>query len=393
MSSSDEDNVDKDLLSGLFTEDHSRLELKPDANDRPLWVCVEEAKSSKRDNGENSTYRIIVEAFSPYRKQAEDFLVTIAEPVTRPMRIHEYKMTLASLYAGISVGMTTDVILQVFERFCKTKLPNGFTKFVKFWTASYGKASLVLKQGRYYIESAHPDILKKLANDEIIKQAMVEAVNESNEIVDIKIEGEFKNIITLDDDDEQEEAEESEFVSSFEVKLEIVKKRCMDMRSTLRQEYDFRQDKLNPNLDMDLSPKTVIRDYQEKCLSKMFGGGATSARARSGIIVLPTGAGKTLVGITAACTVKKSLMIICTNAISVEQWASELKKWSTIKDSAIAKFTANSKEKFSGDAGIVITTYTMIAYQGKRAWDTQKMIEFVNGHEWVTLIIGLDDIR
>ena len=115
----------------------------------------------------------------------------------------------------------------------------------------------------------------------------------------------------------------------------------------------------------------------------MFGGGSTSARARSGIIVLPTGAGKTLVGITAACTVKKSTMIICTNALSVEQWAVELKKWSTIKDSAIAKFTANNKEKFPGDAGIVITTYTMIAYQGKRAWDTQKMIEFVNGHEWV----------
>jgi DNA excision repair protein ERCC-3 len=78
---------------------------------------------------------------------------------------------------------------------------------------------------------------------------------------------------------------------------------------------------------------------------QMFGGGTSSARARSGIIVLPTGAGKTLVGITAACTVKKSTIILCTNALSVEQWANELKKWSTIKDSQIAKFTANSKEK------------------------------------------------
>ena len=275
MSSSEEEeddrNLDRDLLSGLFNEDHSRLELKPDAEQRPLWVCVEEGKFSKKDNGENSTYRIIVEAFSPHRKQAEDFLVTIAEPVTRPLRIHEYKMTLASLYAGISVGMTTDVILQVFERFCKTKLPDGFRKFVKFWTASYGKASLVLKQGRYYIESAHPDILKKLANDEIIRAAMVDNV-QNNDGIQVKIEGEFQNIITLDEDDDQEEAEESEFTSSFEVRkshLENVKKRCMDLRSTLRQEYDFRQDKLNPNLDMDLSPKTVIRDYQEKCLSKV----------------------------------------------------------------------------------------------------------------------------
>lgn len=38
-----------------------------------------------------------------------------------------------------------------------------------------------------------------------------------------------------------------------------------------------------------------------------------SRRARSGIIVLPCGAGKTLVGITAACTIKKSVLILCTS--------------------------------------------------------------------------------
>jgi DNA excision repair protein ERCC-3 len=78
------------------------------------------------------------------------------------------------------------------------------------------------------------------------------------------------------------------------------------------EEYDFRHDDVNPNLEIDLSPKCIIRDYQEKSLSKMFGGGG--GRAKSGIIVLPTGAGKTLVGITAACTVKKSTLVLCTNA-------------------------------------------------------------------------------
>lgn len=95
----------------------------------------------------------------------------------------------------------------------------------------------------------------------------------------------------------------------------------------------------------------------------MFGGNS-DGRARSGIIVLPTGAGKTLVGITAACTVKKSTIILCTNALSVEQWARELMKWSSIEENKIAKFTANSKEKFYGDAGIVISTYTMISHSG-----------------------------
>ncbi len=48
---------------------------------------------------------------------------------------------------------------------------------------------------------------------------------------------------------------------------------------------------------------------QEKSLRKMFGNG----RARSGVIVLPCGAGKTLVGVTAACTVRKRCLVLCTS--------------------------------------------------------------------------------
>jgi DNA excision repair protein ERCC-3 len=76
------------------------------------------------------------------------------------------------------------------------------------------------------------------------------------------------------------------------------------------EEYDFRNDHVNPNLNIDLKPITAIRPYQEKSLSKMFGNG----RARSGIIVLPCGAGKTLVGITATCTIKKSALVLCTSS-------------------------------------------------------------------------------
>ena len=76
--------------------------------------------------------------------------------------------------------------------------------------------------------------------------------------------------------------------------------------------------------------------------------------------MLPTGAGKTLVGITAACTIKKNTLVLCTNALSVEQWANEFRNWSSIKDGQIAKFTADNKAKFSGKAGIVISTYTMV---------------------------------
>ena len=111
-----------------------------------------------------------------------------------------------------------------------------------------------------------------------------------------------------DDDDDNLEAK----VHSFEVDSEKVEtlKHHLLQKNPVVEEYDFKNDRENPNLDIDLKPATIIRPYQEKSLSKMFGDG----RARSGIIVLPCGAGKTLVGITAACTIKKSILVLCTSA-------------------------------------------------------------------------------
>ena len=57
-----------------------------------------------------------------------------------------------------------------------------------------------------------------------------------------------------------------------------------------------------------------VRDYQAKCMNRMFG---ANKRARSGLIVLPCGAGKTFVGITAACTINKKTMVLCPGDPSV----------------------------------------------------------------------------
>jgi DNA excision repair protein ERCC-3 len=139
----------------------------------------------------------------------------------------------------------------------------------------------------------------------------------------------------LDDDDD---------VHAFEIKpaeIENVKRQAVALEYPMLEEYDFRNDTVNANLEIDLKPTTTIRPYQEKSLSKMFGNG----RARSGIIVLPCGAGKTLVGITAACTIKKSCLILCTSSVSVLQWKQQFLQWSTIQDRQIAVFTSDQKEK------------------------------------------------
>ena len=52
---------------------------------------------------------------------------------------------------------------------------------------------------------------------------------------------------------------------------------------------------------------------------------------RSGIIVLPCGAGKSLVGVAAAARVKKSCLCLCTSSVSVDQWRHQFLLWTNLQ--------------------------------------------------------------
>lgn len=154
--------------------DFSRLELKPDRANQPLWACADG--------------RIFLETFSPLDKQAWEILITIAEPICRyvlrvlgtiflstcleifdhshtwlwymvhrPENMHEYNLTPHSLYAEVSVGLETDTIVAVLNKLSKTKLPKEMIDFIYASTANYGKVKLVLKKNRYLVESPYPE--------------------------------------------------------------------------------------------------------------------------------------------------------------------------------------------------------------------------------------------
>lgn len=126
----------------------------------------------------------------------------------------------------------------------------------------------------------------------------------------------------------------------------------------------------------------MLRPYQEKSLRKMFGNG----RARSGVIVLPCGAGKSLVGVTACCTVRKRALVLCNSGVSVEQWKQQFKMWSTADDSMICRFTSEAKDKPMG-CGILITTYSMITHTQKRSWEAEQTMRWLQEQEWGIMVL------
>jgi len=315
----------------------------------------------------------------------------VAEPVNRPERIHEYELTSFSLYAAALTGQVTDKIVSRLEMMCKTALPASVAKMIRNSTASWGQVAVTARQNKYFIESSNPVVLQKLVQDEEIQAARAkpegggdalaltagvqaatrEAVNiagigkgraggggAAKELTDAELLAAMEDAekskevpedlyamakgIEAEDDDEEEITESM----SFEIakgKLEPVQRRCFDLGYPLHNEYDFRNDAECPTVNMSLKSTTVLRPYQEKALRRMFSKG----RAGSGMIVLPCGAGKTLTGVAAACTVKKRVLILCTSTLAVDQWKNEFGRWSTVDPKYICRFTSSTKDKIA----------------------------------------------
>ena len=78
-------------------------------------------------------------------------------------------------------------------------------------------------------------------------------------------------------------------------------------------------------------------------------------------------------GIAAASRIKKSCLVLCTNSVSVDQWKYQFQLWSSLDSRDISRFTSQQKEAFTGVANVCVTTYTMIAYSGRRSEDSAKV--------------------
>ncbi|KAL8783213.1 MAG: hypothetical protein Q9213_004777 [Squamulea squamosa] len=390
--------------------DLSHLDLKPDHEHRPMWIDARKA-------------RVTLESFSTLAQKASEFLTTIAEPLSRPSYFHEYAMTVHSLYAAVSTGMTSKDIFYGLNLLSKTPIPPEIMEFITECTRAYGKVKLVLKHNRYFLETAEYDILKQLLQDEIISASSTNAggaimtekadkpggiiIPGTNDAAGVThqagneqaqqqaIDGQdilskdarMMQALREEDDDDDDDKRLAHSVEIPAGNVEAVQKRCLELNYPVLEEYDFKNDETNPMLNIDLKSIAKIRDYQEKSLRKMFG----NNRARSGIIVLPCGAGKTLVGITAACTVKKGVIILCTSSMSVVQWRNEFLKWSNISPDDIAIFTSDHKERFRNSTGIVVSTYSMVTQTRARSHDAQKMMDFLTSREWGLMI--LDEVH
>ena len=271
---------------GVLKQNLSQLPLKRDHLSRPMWL-------------DTSKGTIILESFSHLAAAAQDFLITVAEPQSRPSFVHEYKITDQSLLSASSIGMTYSDIIKNLEKFSKSPLPAYFKDWIREVTQAFGKVKLVLKHNRYYVESSDAPALQRLLKDPDIGSCRLEGTDEhkkekASTMGGLVIPGTKDATSTkaaeqqsaeqqqqqqleyaedeegLNDDDftallraEDDDDDNLEQVHSFQVApsdVEKVKSRCIDIKLPITEEYDFRNDERNANLDIDLRPAARIRD-------------------------------------------------------------------------------------------------------------------------------------
>lgn len=116
----------------------------------------------------------------------------------------------------------------------------------------------------------------------------------------------------------------------------------------------------------------TLRPYQKEAVEGFWHGG-------SGVVVLPCGAGKTLVGAAAMATAKATTLILVTNTVSARQWKSELVKRTSLTEDEIGEYSGTRKEI----RPVTIATYQVVTTRRKGVYPH---LELFDSRDWGLIV-------
>ncbi|CAO3646297.1 unnamed protein product [Mucor hiemalis] len=158
--------------------------------------------------------------------------------------------------------------------------------------------------------------------------------------------------------------------------------------------FYFNSDRTCNQLHLPLNSNVDIRPYQKEALDAIVDqtdADPSKHFARSGIIVLPCGAGKTLTSILVASAIQKPVLVVCSTIIAAEQFSKEFLRFTTLMASKTGMFAGAKKWPFNGPSGVLFTSYTMLVDSKNRTADSKKMTSFIEKTEWGLII--LDEVH
>lgn len=298
-----------------------------------------------------SDHTLMLEVEHPQYVDCRDFLVLFAELVKSPEFIHTYRMTPLSLWNAAALNIPLTEIDAGLRRFARYDIPANVLADVREWYSAYGK--LILHPGprsHLRLQSTDPIILERLRYDKSLMPFWLDEAGDSL-FVDVGERGRVKQAL---------------------IKVGYpVKDLCgylpgaplsIDLRTISSEGNAFR-----------------LHDYQTDAADAFHQAGRVGGG--SGIIVLPCGSGKTIIGLGVMARVSNQTLIITTSNVSAHQWRHELLDKTTVSADEIGEYTGLNKDI----RPITLTTYQMLTYRRSREEPFENLRLFTQ-HDWGLII-------
>lgn len=308
---------------------------------------------------------IIAESFRASYAAIRPTLSALAEPISRPTLIHEYRLTPFSLGAAVSNGIDASAAATFLETYAYDLSPaseqgKSVRGFIESCMLRYNLARIVIDAERTLVQSKNEETAQMLLQDPVIASVATTPVRIF-----------YEESLWGDD-----VAAFPSFVLQSRAMSKVVAARCVVLGLPIQQQYDFEKDTSVRTAYISLRTQTKPRRYQIEAVDAAIHDGTLN----SGCLLLPCGAGKTLLGIMLMCKVKKPTLVVCAGSVSVEQWKNQILDYATLEapplaegaggggqpqqvksgPSRIACLTGKQKDAITEDTDVVLTTYSML---------------------------------
>lgn len=300
---------------------------------------------------------ILVEVDNPKYAEARDALAPFAELEKSPEHIHTYRLTPLSLWNAAAAGLKASQMLDVLEQFSKFPLPGNLSVYVKEIVSRYGRVRLE-RDGDYLklVCADHP-LLEELARQKHVRQFLGERLDS----VSFRIDPGFRGVLKQALIGVEYPAED---LAGYTPGAPL----SVDLRRTARTGTKF-----------------VVRDYQRDAADVFHAGG--DVRGGSGVIVLPCGAGKTIVGLAAMALLQKSTLVLTTSITAVKQWRREILDKTSLTEDQVAEYTGETKDI----APVTLATYQILTHRRTTPGPTAPTISNGTTTPEVTTAAGAKD--
>jgi DNA excision repair protein ERCC-3 len=276
---------------------------------------------------------LLLEVDNPAFEEARDIINRFAELEKSPEYLHTYRITPLSLWNAAASKLSAEEIIDALYKYSKYPVPQNINAEVTRQITRYGKLKLMRdEKGNLIIHSKDPNYIKEIFRSKKIQPFIEGKKDENSLFVQNDFRGHIKQaLIKL--------GFPVEDIAGYDPGNEYK----FDLLEKTHSGHDF-----------------IIRDYQGNAINAFYANG--SLEGGSGVVVLPCGAGKTIVGIGAMQKVSTQTLILVTNTLSIRQWRDEILDKTTVPIEDIGEYSGDKKEI----KPITIATYNILTHRKKK---------------------------